>query len=173
MVSAQLMIHDEGREILLELSSNSLARLIEMLPDETNLGEAYGRLAGHTDCSVRTAVAGKKYLPAAAIHILATDPALCVARELVTTSEISRQLESREVLTLCQRDPDLAASIASRFEDFALSDSDVINFLESHPDSQVREALAGNPFVPKAVLQRMALRDPDASVRRTAADVLQ
>jgi hypothetical protein len=172
MVSAQLMVHDAGREILLDISSNGLAMLIELLPDEADLGEAYGRLAGHADCSVRTSVASKKYLPAAAIHILATDPALCVAKELVTTPEICRQLDSHEVLTLCQRDPDLAVLVAARFEDFALGDSDVINFLEAHPDSQVREALAGNPFVPKAVLQRLALRDPDASVRQTAAEIL-
>lgn len=76
------------------------------------------------------------------------------------------------MLSLCQRDPDLAVLVAARFEDFALGDNDVINFLEAHPDSQVREALAGNPFVPKAVLQRLALRDPDASVRQTAAEIL-
>lgn len=173
MVSAQLMIRDEGREIPLELSSNGLARLIELLPDEADLSDAFGRLAGHADCTVRAAVAGKKHLPAAAVRILAHDPALCVARELLTSPEICRQLSSDETLAICQRDPDLATSVAGRYEDFALNDSDVINLLEAHPDSQVREALAGNPFVPKAVLQRMAVRDPDAGVRQIAAEILQ
>lgn len=173
MANAQLVIRYSGLEIPLELSSNDLAMLVDRLPDEASLIEAYGCLAVHKDSAVRTAVAGKKQLPDAAVHALATDSALCVVRELLTSSDSSRRLHGNEVLVLCRRDPDLATVVAGRYEDFALADSNVIDFLESHPDALVREALAGNPFVPKATLQRIASQDPNAHIRRSAAQILE
>lgn len=173
MDNAELVIRYSGLEFPVELSSDDLAMLVSRLPDEVTLSEAYGRLATHTDSTIRKAVAGKKHLPDTAVHALATDAAIGVVKELLTSPDASRRLFGNEVLLLCRRDPDLAAIAAGRYEDFTLTDSNVIDFLESHSDAMVREALAGNPFVPKGTLQRMASKDSICHVRRTAALMLE
>lgn len=171
-ITAQLTLDDGERSISVSLCSDALATLAKVLLDHKDLAEAFDYLSCHADYGVRMAIARKQYLPAAAVRRLASDPAVAVANDLLRSGEACKVLTNDEVLTLCKRDPSLAESIAGRYEDFALDDEAVAAFLESHADARVRARLAGNPFVPKSVLRRLAQDDMDDRVRETARQTI-
>jgi hypothetical protein len=172
-ITAQLTLNDGERSIELSLHSGALTKIAEALIDHEDTAETLDWLSRHTDSSVRKAIARKKCLPALAVRRLGADPAMEVTLELIRSLHARRVLTSGEVLSLCQRDPAVAETIAGRYEDLALDDDAVVTFLERHADSRVRLALAGNAFVPKPVLRRLAQSDPDAGVRNDARLMLE
>ena len=171
-ISAQLTLDDGEQRVSISLDSKMMAGLAEALGDQADSAPTFDLLSRHADCLVREAIADKSNLPLAAVHRLAGDPALSVARALLTSNESCARLTGDEVLALCRRDPELAGLVACRYEGFVLDDDVVIDFLERHPDTQVRENLACNPFAPKQVLRRIAQGDPDLRVRESARQVM-
>lgn len=171
-IKVQLTLNDGEQSVSVSLNSTEVVALAGALFDHEDNAQAFDLLSRHGDCPVREAIADKSNLPEAAVHRLAVDSAISVARTLLTSQEARARLTSSEVLALCGRDPDLAGMVACSYEDFVLEDDAVINFLESHPDTQVRENLAGNPFVPKPVLRRIAEGDADRQVRESARQVM-
>ncbi len=167
-LTAQLTLDDGGHTVSLAVSAKALAVLAAALPDHDNMAMAFDLLSRHTDGAVRAAVAAKQRLPASAIRRLADDSAQAILKILLKSSEACCRLSTDEVLGLCRRDPALADMVAARYESFMLGDDAVLAFLEGHADSRVRESLAGNPFVSKHVLHRLAENDADEQVRELA-----
>lgn len=172
-ITSTLTLDDGERSIGLSLPSAALAKLAEKLNDHEDTAEAFDWLSRHTDSTVRKAIASKQCLPTTAVRRLAADPSAEVTLELLRSSRACRLLTGYEVLSLSQRDPAVAESIAGRYEDFVLDDDVVATALEAHADSRVRVALAGNALVPKPVLRRLAQSDPDAGVRNIARQMLE
>ncbi|MBN8475708.1 hypothetical protein [Sulfuritalea sp.] len=171
-IKAQLTLDDGEQSVSILLDSKVVVALAEALSDHQDNAQTFDLLSRHGDCLVREAIADKSNLPVAAVHRLAADSAMSVARALLTINEACARLSNDEVLALCRRDPELAGMVACRYEDFVLDDDAVIDFLEKHPDTKVRESLADNPFVPKPVLRRIAQGDPDPRVRESARQVM-
>ncbi|MCF8150005.1 MAG: hypothetical protein K9K30_01400 [Burkholderiaceae bacterium] len=172
-ITAQLTLGDGERSMTLSLCSVALAKLAETLIDHEDTAEALDWLSRHADSAVRKAIARKKCLPATAVRRLVADPAVEVTLELLRSIRARRALTGGEVISLCLRDPAVAESIACRYDNFELDGDAVANFLERHADSRVRIALAGNAFVPKPILRRLAQSDPDAGVRNDARQMLE
>lgn len=171
-IKAQLTFNDGEQSVSISLESTEVVALAGALFDHEDNAQVFDLLSRHGDHLVREAIAGKSSLPVDAVHRLAVDSAISVAKALLTSQEARARLTSAEILALCRRDPDLAGMVACSYEDFVLEDDAVINFLESHSDTQVRENLAGNPFVPKPVLRRIAHGDADRQVRESARQVM-
>ncbi len=171
-INATIALDDGTQNVSDSVSSSQLAAWAASLSDTENHSGIFDILSRHDDSAVREAIAGMSRLPDAVIRRLAVDPALAVAKDLLRAQEIRARLTAEEVLAICRRDPELAASVAGTYEDYVLDDDAVIDFLENHPDCQVRANLADNPFVPKAVLRRMAASDPDAEIRESARVVI-
>lgn len=172
-ITAQLTLGDGERSMTLSLCSIALAKLAETLIDHEDTADAFDWLSRHGDSSVRKAIARKKFLPATAVRRLVADPAVEVVLELLRSDEACRVLTNDEVLSLCKRDPSLAESIAHSYECFALDDDTLATLLECHADARVRLALAGNPFVPKPLVRRLAQNDLDLRVRNIARQMLE
>lgn len=171
-IKATLTLDDGAQNIPVSVSTSQLSAWAATLSDTENHSDVFDILSKHGDSSVREAIAGMSRLSDAAIRHFAIDPALSVAKRLLRAQEIRARLTAEEVLAICRRDPELAAAVAGTYEDYVLDDEAVINFLENHPDCQVRADLAGNPFVPKAVLRRMAAGDPDDEIRESARVIM-
>lgn len=171
-IKAQLTFEVGEQSVSISLGSSEVAVLAGALFDHEGNAQVFDLLSRHSDCPVREAIASKSNLPISAVSRLAGDSAMSVARALLGSKEACARLTNDEVFALCRRDPDLAGMVACSYEDFVLDDNTVINFLESHPDTQVRENLAGNPFVPKRVLRRIAQSDPDGRLRESARQVM-
>lgn len=171
-IKAQLTLSDGEQTLAVEVSSDALAVLAANLPDTAMLTDMFDMLAQHPDFKVRNAIAGMENLPPAAIRRLVDDSSMSVVKKLLKSKKTCEQLSAQEVLGICQRDPELAGTIAAGFEDFNLDGDAVITLLEKHSDTYVRTQLAGNPFAPNQVLRRIGANDPDEMVRQIAKDIL-
>lgn len=172
-VTANLVLDNGSSTITKTLSGHAMAALTCALPDNPQWSEVFDILSGHDNYSVREAVARYEFLSDHAVHRLSADPAIKVVMKLVANSSASKRLTQPEVLAICRRDPELAALVAARFEDFLTIDSEVLNLLANHVESLVRLKLACNPFVPKSVLIALVKHDRDEDVRESARECLE
>jgi hypothetical protein len=171
-ITAQLSLNVDGHLVAIELPSRALAAVAAKLPDLVAQQAIYDVFSQHPDFAVRMAVADMENLSIEAIERLAMDSSQSVVQQLLQSKAARKRLRSSQVLTIAQRDPELAGAVADAIEDFSLDDDAVMAYLESHPDTHVRSKLATNPFIGNAVLRRLATSDADERVRELAADML-
>ena len=171
-IKATLILEKDSQTRSIAIGTNALVRVVEAMPDDEGHADVFEMLADHTDSVVREAIAAKDRLERQTLVRLSSDPAMAVVRKLIGVRHSKERLEVKDVLAICHRDPSLASQVANSFEDYIFEDSTVVEFLASHPDRQVRHALAGNPFAPKQILRRMSDADPDADIRETARSVM-
>ncbi len=172
VITAELLLSDGKQNVSIELTSHAIAAVTARLTDISSLVGIFDMLADHSDFEVRSVVASMENLSTEAIGRLANDPSLSVVKQLLKSTAARPKLTSQQVLTIAQRDPELASFVAAVVEDFTLDDNAVHSYLENHSDPQVRTKLAGNPFAGNAVLRRLAAGDPDKRVREIATDIL-
>lgn len=173
-ITSQLTLTQGEKTITVNLGPDALSNLMYHIPDEESMGDLYTLLAEHQSTEVRSNIAGKDHLTDLAVRILAKDTSRSVLNSLISSAAARSSLTSDELLAICKMDPELAASVASYIEHFgALGTDDVLDFLEHHPDPDVRLQLINNQYgVQKRVLQRMAKNDPDLDLRAKARVVL-
>ena len=170
---AQLTLCEGLQRFTIELSAGAaLASVVRNLTDKVSSIDCFDLLSQHPDFAVRMAVAGMENLSIEAIGRLATDSSQSVVRQLLQSKAARKRLRSSQVLTIAQRDPELAGAVADAVEDFSLDDEAVMAYLESYPDTHVRTKLAANPFTGNAVLRRLSNSDTDERVREIAMDML-
>ena len=151
----------------ISLPDDDLVAVLAVLPDTFDWAGAYEMLASYGNFEVRKAVAVKASLTLRAMKQLVDDPAIAVVKQLLTRhfDEIFTQLNTVEMLKVCQRDPEFALLFAEHYGMNGLHDEILLELLENHPDSLVRQNLASNPHVPDEVLRRMAISDENDGVR--------
>lgn len=155
-----------------DIRADQLANLVDSLADDGALAEIFEFLSIHPDSEVLRAVAGKSHLSECAVAGLAADPAISVVGTVINSKPLSRRITETQLLDICRRDPSLAKSVAGNYEDYTFDGEEVIECLITHPDREVRSALANNPFVPRPALRRLAETDPDSDIRETARAVM-
>ena len=171
-VTAQLIVSDGDQRFASELTSQALCATAAKLTQNASQNGIFDLLSQHSDFAVRAAVATMENLSNQAVGRLATDSSLSVVRQLLQSKAARKRLSSSQVLTIAQRDPELAGVVADAVDDFSLDDDAVMAYLESHLDTHVRTKLAANPFCGNAVLRRLASSDADEHVRGIATDML-
>ncbi len=171
-VTAQLVVSDGVQRFASELTSQALCATAAKLTENASQIGIFDLLSQHPDFAVRMAVAAMENLSNEVIDRLATDSSRSVVQQLLQSKTARKRLSSTQVLTIVQRDPELAGAVADAVEDFSLDDDAVMAYLESHPDTHVRTKLAANPFIGNAVLRRLATSDADERVREIATNML-
>jgi len=171
-VTAQLIVGDGDQRFASELTSQALCATAAKLTENASQIGIFDLLSNHSDFAVRAAVATMENLSNEAIERLAMDSSQSVVRQLLQSKAARIRLSSSQVLTIAQRDPELAGAVADAVEDFSLDDDAVMAYLENHPDAHVRTKLAANPFCGNAVLRRLSTGDADEHVREIATDML-
>jgi hypothetical protein len=83
-----------------------------------------------------------------AIKQLVDDPAIAVVKQLLIRhfDAIFTQLKTVEMLTICQRDPELALSFAEHYGMNGLHDETLLELLENHPESTRASELGSEPI---------------------------
>lgn len=164
----------EAGNISVPLSGEVLEAVADRLPDSETLQDVYLAFASHPDSRVREATARKDHLPEAAAHLLATDAAMEVVMAVLRNYRARDYLTLEELSVMAKSDPRLAIEIANNIEAYSLDDpKTLLEHFEAHADPAVREALAGNRAVPKAILRRMATKDTDPCVKFAARASLE
>jgi hypothetical protein len=166
-ISTKLVLNDGETAFGITLSDVDLIAVLTVLPGSFDWAGAYELLSSHGNFEVRKAVAAKTSLTLRAMKKLVNDPAIAVVKQLLIRhfDAIFTQLKIVEMLTICQRDPELALSFAEHYGVSGLHDETLLALLEKNPESLVRRNLAANPYVPDEVLMRMAVSDENDSVR--------
>lgn len=168
-IIAQLTLIQGEKNVTINLGTEAIGQLIYRLPDNDSMSEVFSILAAHPSTELRSGLAGKDHLPEGAVRILAKDRSRNVLNTLLGSAAARNSLTSEELLAMCQLDPEIAANVAGNIEGFAaLENDDVLNFLEKHPDPDVRLRIIDNYGVPKRVLQRIAKKDPDPELQTKA-----
>ena len=172
-ISTIFVLNNGETSFGISLQDDDLIAVLAVLPDTFDWAGAFEMLASHGNFEVRKAVAVKTSLTLRAIKQLLNDPAITVVKQLLTRhfDEIFIQLKTVEMLKVCRRDPELAQSFAEHYGMNGLHDKTLLELLESHPDTLVRQNLAANPYVPDEVLRRMAVSDENDSVRNAFQSV--
>jgi len=172
-ISTKFVLNDGETACSISLSDNYLVAVLAVLPDSFDWAGAFEMLSSHGNFEVRNAVAAKASLTLRAMKQLVDDPAITVVKQLLTHhfDAIFTQLKTVEMLNVCRRDPELALLFAEHYGMNGFHDEILLELLENHPDSLVRQNLAANPYVPEEVLRRMAVSDENDSVRNAFESV--
>lgn len=136
--------------------------------------ELLAELATHPSASVRAAVADNSEAPPEVLDILFATTEHKVLMALLGNDAFQRfgAYDTAALWALCERDAELAQAVARNVERFAKADLRVIaDKLAGHPDPEVREALASNSGLPRALVKRL-LQDEDPTVVRYARSAL-
>ena len=155
--------------LVCQLSGEALASLVYALPNTKDMSDFYLALAKHPDSRVRENLAAKEHLPEEAVYLLAKDSSIDVVLAVVRNYCVREFLSIDDLMAVCRADPKLASEIAQNVETYANADSQIMEYLESHPDSAVRQSLANNRAVFTSLRRRMAKNDPDSGVRNAAS----
>jgi hypothetical protein len=168
-IIAQLTLNQDEKSVTIPLGAEAISQLINQLPDTETMGEVFTILAQHPSAELRSSLARKDHLPDEAVRILAKDSSRNVLNSLLSSAAARNTLTSEELLAMCRLDPEIAGNVACNIESFSsLENDEVLNFIEKHPDPDVRIQLIGNYSVSKRILQRIAKNDPDPELQAKA-----
>lgn len=162
----------EGCGFRLPLNWEALSEAIGSVIDLPMTPEIEGFLmcvATHPVTSIRSKLASfLSDLPIAIYARLAADPDPSVLLELAKHPSSMKKLEAAAVLRVVASSVDAAKNVAENVEILRCR-KEVRQVLLTHPDPEVREALANNPEIPKSLRRKLA-SDPVAAVREAAID---
>ncbi len=129
---------DSGQSI--EIAHSDLALIIGCLNDDRRYGVFCAPLFDHPDGEVRSAVAGKRFLPFDELECLSRDSSIEVVQQVASNRRALKMFEAPLWLKMISRDVSVAAEIAGNLARIRESArGDVIDALLHHADPRVSE----------------------------------
>jgi len=123
------------------IGHSDLANIISWLDDDRRYGVFFAQLFDHPASEVRSAVAGKSFLPLDELECLSRDASIEVVRVVANNKRALKMFEAQLFLRMISRDVSVAADIADNLSRVRKSSrAAVIQSLLQHTDPKIVEA---------------------------------
>ena len=171
VLKATLVVND----VEVALGAETLASIAAALPDRPDNRRLFEEIATSPCARTRAMVADKEQLTDAALLRLANDNTHEVVLQLIQNGSTRSRMPASRIEELLEiGDSEILKSIIGNLDNMPqINAARIRERLAQHPDPGVRLELARLPETGLAVLEKLALNDPDSDVLAIAQETLE